>query len=89
MLTRFLRIIGIGRWIQDSKNPYNVKVGQTWQDWDGRFRKDTPVFKKILKIQGRYAYCEGIRRGKMISQTRILLSRFKPSSTGYRLIGKK
>jgi len=67
-------------------NPYNVKVGQVWQDWDGRFRNQTPVYKKILKVDDNFAYCEGIRNGIVISKTRISLKRFKPNSTGYKLV---
>ena len=67
-------------------NPYGVRVGQIWQDWDGRFRTVTPVYKKILEIKGKFAYCEGIRNGVVISRTNIALKRFKSNSTGYLLI---
>jgi hypothetical protein len=68
------------------KNLCDVRVGQIWQDWDVRFRNQTPVYKKIIKIEGEYAYCEGIKGNKIISRSRISLRRFRPNSTGYKLI---
>jgi hypothetical protein len=67
-------------------NIYGVKVGQIWQDWDKRFRSGTPVYKKILKVKGDFAFCEGIKDGLVISKSRISLQRFRPNSTGYKLI---
>lgn len=61
-----------------------VEVGQVWEDWDSRFR-DGQYRRKIgvEKIDSRYAYCYGISTGK---RTRILLSRFRPTASGYRLV---
>jgi hypothetical protein len=71
-----------------------VKVGQIWQDWDGRFRTQEPVYKRVLKIEGEYAYCQSYKQTSFCGQpyeittvkVRIKLSRFKMNSTGYRLI---
>jgi len=67
----------------------NVRVGQIWRDYDSRFRNQTPVLKRILKIENGYAYCEGIRNGLVISKTKIRLDRFRPNSTGYKLLKEK
>lgn len=67
-------------------NPYNVKVGQIWQDWDIRFRCQNPVYKKIIKIENGFAYCEGIQNHRVISHSKIKLERFKPNATGYFLV---
>jgi hypothetical protein len=68
-------------------NPYDVKVGQTWQDWDSRYRSQTPVYKKVLRIADGFAYCESTRNGVVISKSRISLQRFRPSHNGYKLVG--
>jgi hypothetical protein len=68
-------------------NPYEVKVGQVWQDWDTRFRNGAPTYKKVLKIEGGFAYCVSTRNGIVISKSRISLQRFRPNSTGYKLVG--
>jgi hypothetical protein len=67
-------------------NPYNVKVGQIYQDWDVRFRNKEPIFKRVIKIEGDYAIVEGKKGNSVISKSKIRLNRFRPNSTGYRLI---
>ena len=84
-----------GRYIERYKenkmknNPYRVKVGQIWLDYDCRYRNYPPVYKEIVKIEEDYAYVEGFKADnphRVISKSRINLKRFKPNSTGYKLI---
>lgn len=65
-----------------------IKVGQIWQDFDIRFRNQSPCYKKILKISGNYAYCESVYNNK-IRHVKIRLDRFKPNATGYILVDSK
>ena len=68
------------------KNQNGVEVGQIWQDWDKRFRHQTPTYKRVLKVDKKFAYCVGVESGR---ETRIRLDRFKPNSTGYRLTERR
>ena len=62
----------------------NVKVGQTWQDWDVRFRNDTPRFIKIIEfVNDLYVQVENTNSKR---KTIIRVSRFKPNSNGYKLV---
>lgn len=62
--------------------PVEVKVGQVWMDNDPRHN-----YKRLLKVLA-------IENGKAIvqhprglgSKTRIRLDRFKPTTTGYKLV---
>lgn len=56
-----------------------VKVGQVWQDMDYRMRGARLI---VIDIQGDYAICRRNER-----TIKILLRRFRQSSTGYRLVG--
>jgi len=87
-----LKVLGIEHPKKDNKfktknNPYKVKVGQIWQDYDSRFRKQTPVLKKIISLTETHAFVHGIRNNIVISKSYIRLDRFKPNSTGYKLLG--
>ncbi len=66
-------------------NPYNVKVGQVWQDLDPRLQWSNPVLKKVMKIKKGFAYCKSSSMGSTIN-VRINLKRFKAGSHGYRLV---
>lgn len=57
-----------------------VKVGQVWADNDRRMMSRT---LDILKVQGGYATVK-CRESQKI--TKIMLKRFKPTSTGYVLV---
>lgn len=59
-------------------NPYGVKVGQVWQDNDKRssYRKG-----RVIEVTEEHA-----RMDWGATKTRVSLSRFKPTNTGYRLI---
>lgn len=61
-----------------SNNPHNVKVGQIWQDNDGRSEGRTG---RIVSMDDTHARVEW-----GVNTTRVKLTRFKPTSTGYRLI---
>lgn len=61
-----------------SNNPYGVKVGQTWQDNDKRGPRRTGIVVLIEETHARVDWGPSI--------TRVKLTRFKPTSTGYRLI---
>lgn len=75
------------------KNPYNVQVGQIWQDWDSRYRK--PEDQRLLRVIGvgeEHALLikvneEGEPQPSILRarERRILLSRMTPNSTGYKL----
>lgn len=56
-----------------------IEVGQTWQDNDPRHAKRRLT---VARIEGEYAFCR-VRGGRV---TRVRLDRFKPNSTGYRLV---
>lgn len=57
-----------------------VKPGQVWADRDWRMtgRKLT-----VKSVDGEYAYCSTLFGNR---EVRILLRRFKPTSTGYDLV---
>lgn len=60
-----------------------VRVGQVWQDNDTRQRNDpTPRRGKVVKIFGGFATVEW-NTGRT---TQVSLKRFRPNSTGYKLI---
>lgn len=64
-----------------------VRVGQVWQDWDSRWRKSFyhPRYIEIKSISGdgQYAICENMNT---LKETKIRADRFKPTSTGYKLV---
>lgn len=76
-----------------ASNPYDVKVGQVWQSCDWR---DALLYKRVVDIDGDKAVVEQVHEhrdgftnwfGTHIGRrTRIRLDRFKPGSTGYRLV---
>ena len=68
-----------------------VKKGQIWQDWDIRLRvAGYQRFIEIIHIHwtcgGYYATCRNIKTRR---ETNIKLSRFKETSTGYKLVNTK
>jgi hypothetical protein len=56
-----------------------VRPGQRWADCDKRAKGRTLT---IVKVSVRFAWCID-SRGR---ETRIMLTRFRPTSTGYRLV---
>jgi hypothetical protein len=58
-------------------NPYGVRPGQVWVDQDKRSdgRQIT-----VLSVGDTHAVV------KNVAKTRVLLTRFRPNSTGYRLL---
>lgn len=61
-----------------------VKVDQVWEDFDIRWRGKGPRRRfKIILIEGDVATCENEVTAR---HTKVKLSRFKPSATGYRLV---
>ena len=58
------------------------KIGQVWEDCDKRF-SGNPARKIILAIEEGFAICRSEPSGKTV---KIALRRFKPTSTGYRVI---
>lgn len=63
-----------------ANNPHNVQVGQVWQDNDKRsnYRRG-----RVTEVDETHARVDWGR-----TATRVKLTRFKPTSTGYRLVGK-
>lgn len=61
-----------------SNNPHGVKIGQVWQDNDKRtsYRKGRVIDMSETHARMDWGY----------TQTSVKLARFKPTSTGYRLI---
>lgn len=69
---------------------YEVVVGQVWRDKDWRQTKRTI---RVEHIDGGYAFCRVLTdvhgqavRVENYKLRRILLRRFKPTSTGYELV---
>lgn len=64
-----------------------VKVGQIWQDNDSRFLSN-PGMKRIIKIDGLYAYCESwwLNSPSVTRPVKIRIDRFKNTGSGYRLV---
>lgn len=60
-----------------------VRVGQIWQDWDIRSRS-TGRRLKVIEIVGDRALVQ--HPSGLGAKTKIKLNRFKPTSTGYKLI---
>jgi len=62
----------------------DVKIGQVWKDNDKRYTENE---QRELEIVGFYhdlwAVCKNLKTGKT---SKILIDRFRPNSTGYRLI---
>lgn len=63
-----------------------VKVGQLWQDNDKRNR--ALRFVRVTAVDETHARCEAWyeEAGSTARTVRIRLDRFRPTSTGYRLI---
>lgn len=65
----------------------DVRVGQIWQDCDKRLRGERTL--EVLQRLPNGAVCRVFFRGEPMRNkptTVILLRRFRPNSTGYRLI---
>lgn len=62
----------------DKKNPHGVKVGQVWADNDKRSRGRRVT---VLEVGDEKAL---VTTG--VTKTWIRLTRFRPNSTGYRLV---
>lgn len=65
-----------------------VEVGQIWADCDWRAKGRTV---RIIEVGSEHATVElhtngAYMHGKLGRRTRIKLSRFRPNSTGYRLV---
>lgn len=70
-----------------------LQIGQVWRDWDSRQRNDFPLPRmlKIVEFTETHARCEvGTLVGDQFRQTgghtKIRKDRFKPTSTGYKLV---
>lgn len=68
-------------------NPYGVKVGQVWRSMDYR---EPYSFKKVVSVdddlKASMLACSPNGSRTYSQKSRILLRRFKPTSTGYELI---
>lgn len=68
-----------------------VKIGQIWADNDPRFQNDDRHLQVIEIGQG-MAFCIIVKhyKPKMLGRkSAIKLSRFRPTSTGYRLVAER
>lgn len=63
-----------------------VKVGQVWQNWDSRERDTHPRRLKVLEIVGDKAIVQ--HPSGIGGKRKILLRRFVPNSTGYKLVSE-
>ena len=62
----------------------DVRSGQIWKDNDKRVTWERRL--RVLRVEGRFAFCERIFKGVVAKgETRIALTRFRPTSTGYAL----
>ncbi len=62
----------------------DIKIGQTWQDWDIRFRNQTPRLLKVITFPNDLmVQVQNIDTGR---KTIISKHRMKPNATGYILI---
>jgi hypothetical protein len=67
------------------EDPPTVKVGQIWQGMDKRCK--TPRLLEIMKIDAQgYAKCSVHNRKGRLARTWVRVGRFKPGSTGYKLV---
>lgn len=67
----------------------HVKVGQIWEDWDSRVRANAQYRRRFVvhKMDDSHAFVTGLRGYEAVGpKRRIRLDRFKPNSTGYRLV---
>ena len=65
----------------------DVRVGDVWADNDGRLGMHNHArWFRVVEIDDGYAMCETINRATSRRRTQIALRRFRPNSTGYRLI---
>lgn len=69
-------------------NPHGVAIHQIYADNDPRAQRHL----RVVRIEGPYAYCqgctpEGVLHHPERAPTRARLDRFKPTRTGYRLVG--
>jgi hypothetical protein len=60
-----------------------VRVGQVWEDNDKRTRGRT---LRVVRVEGRRVVCDVFLYGGFSRQTNISIERFRPTSTGYRLL---
>ena len=65
------------------ENKFNVKVGQIWRDNDVRYYSDRIRDLEVLEVSETHAKCKNTETGKI---SEIRLNRFRPNSTGYRLV---
>lgn len=68
--------------------PIAVEAGQLWIDNDPRLAKDgRKRYVRVTEVGEKHAVCQAWydEAGSESRTVRILLSRFKPISTGYRL----
>ena len=61
----------------------SVRVGQVWEDCDKRFRRTV----KIVTLTQTHAVVVRVTPTPRTTRTKIRLDRFRPTSTGYRLVG--
>lgn len=62
----------------------DLKIGQVWQDWDIRFRNQTPRLLKIIDFPNDLRVeVQNINTNR---KTTISRDRMKPNATGYILI---
>lgn len=66
------------------------KVGQRWADNDKRHaeRRREVVIRSIINHGRPRAECDVYEKGVKTRATVILISRLKPTSTGYRYVGE-
>lgn len=68
-----------------------VRVGQVWQDWDSRRRNDpNPRLLRVDRTNARVTVCTIVGGpSNLINKTReIATRRFRPSTTGYKLVSE-
>ena len=61
-----------------------LEIGQIWQDWDIRFRKQTPRFLKIIGFPNDLI----VQVENVLTKRKTLITqhRMKPTANGYKFI---
>jgi hypothetical protein len=67
-----------------NKNPYNVKIGETWGENDPRYTCEDRRIVEVITISDGYAEIRHIKTGR---RSRVRLDRFHGKRGGYSLMG--
>lgn len=69
--------------MSENRNPFDVQVGQIWRSADPRDNGRSVEVLEVDLESGKAQVCSPYGRGP---KTRIRLDRFRPNSSGYKLV---